>query len=119
MNNKKIILLLILLLLIGNLFFALKYFIVQGELKQTQQLIKGQQVNEKILNFTNLFITKVLKANNEVSFEDRLKLENGVRALEDQTILNQWNKFVESKTPEDAQREVKDLLEMLVNKIKN
>ena len=117
MDKSKIILIIILILLASNIFFGVRYFSVRNDLEQTKQLVKTQQINEKVLNFTILFIDKVLKAQGEVSFEDRLILENAVRALEDETILNQWQKFVESKTEEEAQREVKDLLEMLVSKI--
>ena len=69
------------------------------------------------MNFTKLFITQVLRADGEVDFETRLKLENAVRELNDQNILAQWQKFVESETEEEAQEEVKNLLGMLVNKI--
>ncbi|MCK4520627.1 hypothetical protein KAT95_02040 [Candidatus Parcubacteria bacterium] len=69
------------------------------------------------MNFIKFFIEKVLKAENEVDFETRLKLKNAVRNLSDEEILNQWNKFVESKTENEAQEEAKNLLEMLINKI--
>jgi hypothetical protein len=84
--------------------------------------LESQKTNEKVLDFTKLFIEKVLKAETEVDFETRLKLENAVRNLGDEEILTQWQKFTESKTEAEAQEEVKNLLEMLlemlVNKIK-
>ncbi len=84
--------------------------------------MESQKTNEKVLDFTKLFIEKVLKAETEVDFETRLKLENAVRNLGDEEILTQWQKFTESKTEAEAQEEVKNLLEMLlemlVNKIK-
>ena len=107
----------IIILLAGNVYFAFRYFSLEKELTETRQALKTQQINEKVLNFTNLFITKVLKAEGEVSFEDRLQLENAVRALEDENILSQWQRFTESETEETAQNEVKNLLEMLVNKV--
>jgi hypothetical protein len=45
-------------------------------------------------------------------------LETAVRDLKDEEILNQWQKFVDSKTETEAQKEVKNLLELLINKIK-
>lgn len=120
MANQKIILITIiisLVLLAGNIFFAIGYYNIQKELQETKQALKTQQLNERVLNFTRLFITKLLKAEGEIDFETRLKLENGVRALEDEEILAQWQKFVESKTEDEAQENVKNLLEMLVNKI--
>ena len=118
MDKLKIVLIIIILIsLTINIFFGIGYFTVRKDLEETKQLVKTQQINERVLTFTSLFIDKVLKSEGEVSFEDRLTLENAVRALEDEAILNQWQKFVESKTEEEAQREVKDLLKILVNKI--
>ncbi|MCK4453919.1 hypothetical protein KAU51_01045 [Candidatus Parcubacteria bacterium] len=114
---KTIFTIIILVLLVGNIFFGVKYFAVQKELQQTQIALETQKTNEKVLDFTKLFIEKVLKAKTEVDFETRLKLENAVRNLDDEEILAQWQKFTESETENEAQEEVKNLLEMLVNKI--
>lgn len=58
------------------------------------------------------------KAEIEIDFDTRLKLETAVGNLNDEEILNQWQKFVDSKIEAEAQEEVKNLLEMLVNKVK-
>ena len=118
MKNSKIILIIILILLAGNIFLGVKYFAAQKKIQQIQTALQTQKTNEKVLEFTKLFIEKVLKAETEVDFETRLKLENAVRNLGDQEILAQWQKFVDSKTEAGAQEEVKNLLEMLVGKIK-
>lgn len=111
-------LILVLILLAGNVFWGVKYFSLQKELQETQAGLETQKLNEKVLDFTKLFIEKVLKAEEEVDFETRLKLENAVRNLNDEEILSQWQKFTESRTEAEAQNEVKNLLEMLINKIK-
>ncbi|MBI4837445.1 MAG: hypothetical protein HY813_03535 [Candidatus Portnoybacteria bacterium] len=116
-DSKFIILILILILLAGNIFLGVKYISLVKELRQTQAALQTQTTNEKILEFSKLFIKEVLKAETEVSFDTRLKLENAVRNLGDEEILNQWSKFVESKTEVGAQEEVKNLLEILINKI--
>ncbi len=118
MNKPKIILILILVLLAGNIFLGVKYFSIVKELRQTQAALEIQETNDKVLEFTKLFIEEVLKAETEVDFETRLKLENAVRNLGDEEILTRWSKFVESKTEVQAQEEVKNLLEMLVDKIR-
>lgn len=107
----------VVVLLIGNVFSGIKYFSVRRELEEIKQIVKTQQINEKILSFMALFIDKVLKAEEEIGFETRLDLENAVRVLDDDEALNQWQKFVDSKTEEEAQNEVKILLEVLVKKI--
>jgi len=117
-NKPKTILIIILILLAGNVFLGVKYISLVKELRQTQTVLQTQTTNEKVLEFSKLFIKEVLKAETEVNFDTRLKLETAVRNLGDEEILNQWQKFVDSKTEAEAQEEVKNLLEMLVNKVK-
>jgi hypothetical protein len=111
-------LILVLILLAGNVFWGVKYFSLQREFQETEAGLETQKTNEKVLEFTKFFIEKVLKAKTKVDFETRLKLENAVRNLDDEEILAQWQKFTESQTEAEAQEQVKNLLEMLVNKIK-
>ena len=117
-NQKTILTVVILILLAGNVFFGVKYFTVQEELKETKAAVETQKMNVEILDFTRLFIAKVLKAEKEVDFETRLNLENKVRSLNDEEILTQWQKFTESKTEAEAQENVKNLLELLIKKIR-
>jgi len=116
-ENKTILITVILLLIISNIFFGFKYLTVQKELQQTQAVLEAQKTNEKVLDFAKLFIEKVLKAKGEVDFETRLKLENAVREIRDKEILEKWQNFTNSQTEEEAQENVKDLLEILVDKI--
>lgn len=116
-NRKTILTIIILLLLAGNVFFGAKYFAVKDQLRQTQAALETQTTNGKILRFNKLFISKVLRAKSEIDFETRLRLENTVRDLNDEEILTQWKKFTDSQTEVQSQEEVKNLLEMLANKI--
>jgi len=117
-DKKKIIIVIIIaLLVLGNIGFGIGYFLQKAENQKIKEELGNQQMNVKIINFSNLFIEKVLKAKNEVSFEDRLKLENSVRDLSDPTILTLWEKFTESQTQDDAQEAVKNLLDVLIKKI--
>ena len=116
-SSSKILIIIIFILLVGNIFLGVKYFSLVKEPRQTQTALQTQTINEKVLEFSKLFIKEVLKAETEVNFDTRLKLETAVMNLGDEEILNQWQKFVDSKTESRAQEEVKNLLEMLVNKI--
>ena len=116
-KQKAILSIVILILVAGNVFFAAKYFASQKEFNQIKTIAEAKNTNEGVLNFTKLFIEEVLKSDSEVDFETRLKLENAVRDLDDDEILSQWQKFVDSSNEKIAQTEVKNLLEMLVNKI--
>lgn len=117
MNPRTAILIIITILIAAVILLAGQYLISLQDLKATKSLLQTYQYNEKILSFTKLFIIKVLKAEAEVSFEDRLKLENAVRDINNKDIFDQWQKFIESKTEAQAQKEVKNLLELLINKI--
>ncbi len=117
-KQKTILIIIILLLIASNIYFGFKYLNSQRELRSMQSALETQKTNEKVLDFTKLFIEKVLKAKGEVDFETRLKLENAVRNLGDEEILEQWNKFVNSKTEAEAQEQVKNLLEMLIDKVR-
>ncbi len=116
--NKIFSIIIILLLLTGNVYFISKYLGLQKEMEEAKAALEIPKINEKILNFTDLFIKKVLKAENEIDFETRLQLENAVRDINDEEILSQWQKFTESENETEAQNEVKNLLELLVSKIK-
>lgn len=109
---------LVLILLVGNAFFGVKYSAVKKDIKLTQTALDTRKINEKVLDFTKFFIEEVLKAETEVDFETRLQLENAVRSLNDEEILTNWQRFIDSKTEAEAQEQVKNLLEMLVSKIK-
>ncbi len=118
MNRQKIIFLAVILIILAtNAFFAFEFAKMQKELNQTKVALENSQKNEQILNFNRLFIKKILKSDKEVDFETRLELENAVRNLKDDEILNQWKKFTEAEDENEAQREVKNLLWLLVNKI--
>jgi hypothetical protein len=126
MNRQKLIIILIIGLTLMNIFLLYRYLLITKEIEKIKRasalpeknaVIFSNTKNERIVNFLKLFITKVLKAEGEVDFETRLKLENAVREIQDKEILDQWTKFTESKTEEEAQKNVKDLLEILVNKL--
>ena len=107
-------------LLGSNILFALLYFQTAKELGGVKVALSTQRYNAKYLDFLKMFIKLVIKSDKEVDFETRLKLENSVRQLaeeyNDPEILLQWQKFVASTDEAAAQKNVKDLLSMLVDK---
>jgi hypothetical protein len=119
MNKTKFIFLILIFSLAVNIILAVKYSAIKKELKELKRPIEIQTYNEKVLNFTKFFIDKVLKAEGEVDFDTRLKLETAVRDLNDKEILDQWQKFVNSQTELQVQQEVKNLLSLLMDKIKS
>ncbi|MDO9399526.1 MAG: hypothetical protein Q7T79_02485 [bacterium] len=117
--KKQVAYIIIIFLLVSNVFFAVKYFNLQKEDNQIQAVIEPQKNKEKLLEFTEFFIENVLKTKTKVDLETRLSLENMAKDLGDEEILAQWQKFVNSKTEIDAQNNVKDLLALLLGKIRN
>ncbi len=107
----------IVLLAMLSAYFFLAYKDVGQELVRVQSRQTAAATNTKVLAFTQLFIDKVLKADNEIDFETRLKLESAVRDLEDEEILASWQRFTTSATERDAQWAVKNLLGLLVSRI--
>lgn len=108
---------LISVLIIGNIFFGFNYYINQKNLSNIESKKEKIEFNKKVIDFTSLFIKKVLQADKEVDFETRLSLENGIRDLKDKEIMAEWQNFIGSKTETEAQNSVKKLLEILVEKM--
>ncbi|MFA6315667.1 MAG: hypothetical protein WC648_04870 [Candidatus Paceibacterota bacterium] len=111
-----------LICLIGGLviiatYFALRSMILGERLSNITETVVVEKMNTDIVAFTRLFVDKILRAEGEVDFETRLTLENAVRAMKDDEILAQWNRFVDSKSESTAQEEVKNLLSMLLSKM--
>lgn len=108
---------LILLLVMTSVLFWNRYQQVRAELTLLQEKHLAVAVNDQVLTFTQLFIEKVLKAEAEIDFETRLKLESAVRELKDEEILLVWQEFTGSTSEQQAQAAVKNLLSALVAKI--
>jgi len=117
MNKRLTIIIVIGILLIGNVYFATQTILKSRQLAVVDSQIVTVGTNQKILDFSRMFIDDVLNSTTEVDFDTRLKLENAVRDIKDPEILAQWNKFVSSSNEAQAQTEVKNLLTLLMKKI--
>jgi hypothetical protein len=113
----RLYLLLSVLLIVVSVFLGAKYLQIKTELEVASSVIEGNKFRANVAEFGQLFVEKVLKSNQEVDFETRLKLENQVRNLKDDTIFRQWNQFISSKDEAEAQASVKDLLSSIMSKV--
>lgn len=104
-------------LLAVGAFFAIQNYIYAKEMQKVQQELARQKTNIKIIDFLDLFIQKVLKTDKEIAFEDRLKLENSIRDINDPEILAKWEQFTGGTNEAEIQAGVKNLLEILVKKM--
>ena len=112
-----IITIIVFLLFASNTWWFLYEQELKTEVSTLQVLAHRQTILGHTLSFSILFIDKVLNAKGEVTFEDRLQIENAVRDLEDPEILDRWKQFTESKTEEEAQMNVKVLLSLLIHRL--
>ena len=116
-NQHTVNLIIITVLVSAIIILAGQCYIFYKDLQIQKDINLIYQHNEKVIAFAKLFIQKVIKSEEDVSFEDRLKLENAVRAINIQEIFDQWQEFTEAKTAAKAQEEVKNLLELLISRI--
>jgi len=110
--------LVIIFLLFGIIFLGIQSYFFKSQEKICEQGIQTQNGNAKIASFLNLFIEKVLQSSADISFEDRLKLENAVRDLNDSEILSLWETFTQATTADEVQADCKNLLQALAKKLK-
>ena len=101
----------------STLLLAISYDTAQRELESARAVLASQRTGTKSLRFLQMFIKDVIKADSEVNFETRLRLENNVRELGDEQVLVAWQNFVNSKNEAAAQEHVKNLLELLAAKV--
>src|SRR3989344_3826214 len=75
-GGQKLLTIFFIISLSLNVYFAAQFILLKMDLKNTAEQLRVQQSDEKALAFMNLFVNKILLAEGEVNFEDRLKLEN-------------------------------------------
>lgn len=116
-KTRLFLIIIITILMAGNIWLGVQYFINRAELSQVREQLNIQQANEKVLIFGKLFVDKILLGEGTVLFEDRLKLENGVRDINDKEIFSKWQEFTNSQDNKDSQTAVGNLLKLLFTKI--
>jgi len=101
-----------------NIFFSIQYTEgIREEGKQAE--IEAMRLEERLENskFMKLFIDTVLGTNGVISFDDRVKLENDIRSLNDERATQLWEAFVNSEDSQTAQDNAVRLMSYLSNKM--
>lgn len=115
LSTKNII---IIFLIIISIFFGIKYLQnARIESVKTEQEMVNIQQRLEIVQFMKFFINSVIKTNNTVSFEDRLKLESDIMKIGDQELISQWEVFISSTDTQTAETSAAKLVNMLADKI--
>jgi len=91
-------------------------FVGYKSIKKLAEQEKFQQQNAKLFLFRNLFTKNIILSNESVDFENRLKMEEAARDLNDPQIFALWQNFVKSKTSEEVNAHAKELLNVLIDK---
>ena len=111
---------LLIILVAGNLFFATQYIQqIKAEQEQASTATDNTQTRLQTARFLKFFIDVVLntKAGATITYEDRVKLEADVLALNDVDIKREWKLFSETTDPKVAQNEAVKLMSMLANRL--
>jgi hypothetical protein len=109
---------LMILLVVGNIFFSIQY--MEGvRLQANKDTVEEAKSMERLqtARFLKLFIDTVLNTKETISFENRVRLENDIRQLQDKAITAQWESFVNSKDTKVAQEAAVKLMSMLGSKM--
>lgn len=117
MQNTKFLVTLVVILFISNMFFGWMYVSSRVQMRSLETKVENQKINGEVLLFTQLFMEKVLGGAKEVSFDDRLQLENSVRNLNDKEIFDSWQIFTKAKDAAEVQKDFYSLFELLLKKI--
>lgn len=108
-------------LVAGNVLLGLKTLEYKTDVQKLNKKISLQEntiKNERELSdFFAFFIAKILVSDGEITFDDRLELENRVRELGDEEILEHWSQFTHSADEAMAQEEVRILLNIIADKV--
>jgi len=115
--NKRFFIGLVSVLVIMNILTVVFYVGARNDVKKAELQLAERNQNIKVKNFMLVFIETVLIAPGEVSFENRLRLENDVRAIGDKELLQLWEKFVGSVDKAEAEVNLENLLAGLAKKI--
>lgn len=115
MRKSAIISIIIIIgLLASTAYFGFKYFSAQNQL---DKIFSVNRINAKIVAFNKLFVDNVLKNERDVSYENRVRLENAAVETQDKEIIDAWHSFLDSKTEAEAQEGTKNLLGLFAEKI--
>lgn len=116
-NNRLFVIILSVMLVVAAVLLVADCVWLSFENSRLKAQLKTQETNAKSLYFAQLFVSDFLLSDKTVGFDERLKLENAVRDIQDTEIINKWQGFTDSKDNAQAQKAAGELLNLLLNKM--
>lgn len=115
--KEKLPIILIIVLAGTAVFFATRFFLLREQVSQYELALESREKSRQALSFLHLFTAKILEARGVVAFEDRLQLEKEIADLKDEELIGAWQKFVGSRSQDEAQNNLGVLLDLLISRI--
>ena len=117
-KNNLFLSILVLILLGGNIYLSIQYMSVSKQLQQIKnQSTDTASVRAQASNALKEYLNVVLNTAGTTSSDDRVKLENDIRQLQDENITTVWNAFVSSKDTKSSQSNAVKLIGLLEDKM--
>ena len=110
--------LLMVVLVAMNIYFSVQYS-AEIRANEDRQDAEQEKTAERIqqAKFMKLFVDNVLGTSGVITFDDRVRLENDIRDLEDVKALELWEVFVASEDATEAQVNAVELMSYLSSKM--
>lgn len=112
-RTKMVTNILMIVLVAGNLYFSIQY--IQSIKDQSAVKVDNTAEHLKLARFLSEFTNIVLNSQGTVTYEDRVKLESDILQTHNELLIKQWQAFVTSKTPPEAQANAVKLISLIAD----
>lgn len=107
---------LMVLLVCMNIYFSINYISnIKLNAERDARVLVSSESSAKIAIALKDFINIVIANDGEIQYSDRVKLENSILQIDNPILNDQWNKFVNSESSAEAQRNAIKVMTTLAN----
>lgn len=107
---------LMILLVCMNIYFSINYVSnIKLNAERDARVQVSSESSVKIALALKEFINIVIANDGEIQYSDRVKLENSILQIDNPILNDQWNKFVNSESSAEAQRNAIKVMTTLAN----
>lgn len=107
---------LMILLVCMNIYFSINYVSnIKLNAERDARVQVSSESSVKIAVALKEFINIVIANDGEIQYSDRVKLENSILQIDNPILNDQWNKFVNSESSAEAQKNAIKVMTTLAN----